>query len=341
MRVLIFKRRQKLAGLLLCEALVFSFALVAWTLYQVIGLPLRAPAKLYFVRLVTSFCCYLLGLLLICLGFRLRDLTRARQAHVYSPWSSTFADFRRAFLTPRTLFHDLRLVHAISLMFVVFINLKHIVPRVNPFLFDSWIADIELKMFGGRLSGEVLVEALGVKMAPFFSTIYTVWYAYLAFAIFVMIFQRKPIFADEFAASFVFMWLLGIAIVLVFPTWGPCFSLPERFAMLPETGVTRLQEQLWQHKQFIDQHPGSPKGVFMISGFPSLHLAAVILCSWYLQRISPKLAVPSWVFTVLTMLSTLYFGWHYVIDDIGAVVLAVFVIRSVGRIFEVRHVFVP
>ena len=46
----------------------------------------------------------------------------------------------------------------------------------------------------------------------------------------------------------------------------------------------------------------------------------------------------AWVFFVLTVISTLYFGWHYVADDIGGVVIAVLAVWlggiATGQKFE-------
>ena len=46
----------------------------------------------------------------------------------------------------------------------------------------------------------------------------------------------------------------------------------------------------------------------------------------------------AWVFFGLTVISTLYFGWHYVADDIGGVVIAVLAVWlggiATGQKFE-------
>jgi membrane-associated phospholipid phosphatase len=59
----------------------------------------------------------------------------------------------------------------------------------------------------------------------------------------------------------------------------------------------------------------------MISGFPSLHIAVVLTGSVYLSHIHWAVAFLSWIFVLLTINSTLYLGWHYLLDDVGAVAL--------------------
>jgi membrane-associated phospholipid phosphatase len=38
-----------------------------------------------------------------------------------------------------------------------------------------------------------------------------------------------------------------------------------------------------------------------------------------------------WVFFVLTVVSTVYFGWHYLVDDVAGVVIAVAAVWIGGR----------
>ncbi len=65
----------------------------------------------------------------------------------------------------------------------------------------------------------------------------------------------------------------------------------------------------------------------MISGFPSLHMAVTVLGSVYLGKLHWSLAAASWIFVLLITNSTIYLGWHYVLDDIGSLALVYVCIR--------------
>ena len=109
--------------------------------------------------------------------------------------------------------------------------------------------------------------------------------------------------------------------VIAVPTWGPCFYRPELFSGLPLTEVRKLMDDLWRDKLFVERQPFSEQGIFLISGFPSLHIAVVVFGSLSLGKVSFTLAARSWGFTAITAVATLYFGWHYVLDDIGGFLL--------------------
>ena len=144
----------------------------------------------------------------------------------------------------------------------------------------------------------------------------------MAFVILYSILQRDERLSQRFAAAFAVVWFLGILMVYAVPSWGPCFAAPEVIASLPATDVSGMQADLWKHKLFLEKTPNSAGGVFLISGFPSLHLAVPILCGLLFWSRHRLLGFLSAVFAVLTFVSTIYFGWHYLLDDLGSLVLA-------------------
>ena len=60
-----------------------------------------------------------------------------------------------------------------------------------------------------------------------------------------------------------------------------------------------------------------------IAAFPSLHVAiAMTACLMaHLLGLPRFVRVAAWVFLGLTEISTIYFGWHYVVDDLAGLLL--------------------
>lgn len=307
------------------EAVVLAAAVAGVILYRYFDLPLRYPLQLYVQKLGGGLCWYSTGLVLCFLLYRLSGIRTAVRQGSRVPWNATWSGFCRHYLLASVLLRDLRLVHVLSLFFVVFLNLKHLIPLINPGLYDQQFASGDHFFCGGRLCSELLIQIFGVRAAQVFSSGYVFFYPYLGFLLMTMVLQRNEKLAQEFCLSFVLVWFLGLLLVYLIPTWGPCFSSGEIFRILPETKVTELQEELWVMKQYVEQFPGSEKGIFLISGFPSLHLAAAVLGSLYLMRIHWLLGGLSWIFSFLTLITTIYFGWHFVLDDVGGLALALLV----------------
>jgi membrane-associated phospholipid phosphatase len=137
--------------------------------------------------------------------------------------------------------------------------------------------------------------------------------------VFIAVADRR--LAHEYLFAFVLLFLVGVLWVYAVPTWGPTYSLPDRFQVFSGTDVHELQYALWVMKEQLVQDPTRRDAVFMISGFPSLHVAVLILGSLYLRRIHYMLALLSWSVTLLVVHATIYLGWHYVLDDVGSVLL--------------------
>ena len=361
MPVVALTNRRTFFGLYAPEVLILLFGVIAVQLFAMFGIPLRRPLALYTERVLGNFQFYFIGVVLASLLLRLYHLQltlklkradRDKQEsasdgggakidpNAVLPLSFTWQEYRRKFLSPKSILFDLRMINAISAMFVVFIHLKHLIPRINPFLFDHSFATMEYSMFG-KLMTVWLVQKLGSGVAPFLSDGYQIWYPYLGICSLVMILQRNRLLAEEYSAGFILMWMLGIVSVYLAPSWGPCFYFQQQIsAVVPITKMTEVQAGLWKMKEFVSANPSGAKGLFLISGFPSLHFAATLFCTYYLARLYRPFAVASGLFAILTFFTTINFGWHYLIDDIGAVLLVGAVLLITRRFYRTQLLFV-
>ena len=314
--------------LLPAEYIVLLFLLIGTGLYHWVEIPLRVPWYLYRKKVAFAATTYLLGLLVSVFIIRLDDIKNWRANGIKRSWTETLQRFNRDWFSLEKILHDARLLHAVGVMFAVYINLKHLIPFVNSVLYDEILASFETAVFWGTHPTELAISLIGIASAPVVSLCYTIFYPYLAILTVLLIIQRDRKLANRFTASFVTLWFSAIFVEYLIPTLGPCFSTPELIAKLPYTEVTRLQEELWRQKLFIDQHPKSPFGVYLISGLPSLHFAVVLQGSIFLRKLHWSLAAVSWLILMLTFVSTIYFGWHFVVDLLAAAAL-VFLIQVV------------
>lgn len=319
-----------LIGLYPVEWVVLFFWLVCFALYAHIAIPLRAPLLLYSHRIIQSLAFYLVGLWISFFFVRLAMIRGIKRGERKISFQETCERYSQAYLKRSQLVRDVRFLSAISLMFVGFINLKHLIPHINSTLYDPQLAEMERGLFGGRILSQIFIDQLPRHAANVLTYGYTFFYTYVALLIFFFILQRDERLAHEVCCVFVCTWFLGVVTVYVVPTLGPCFYLPELFSSLPPTRVTEMQAELWEMKQFVMANPQSRRSVYLISGLPSLHLAVPIVGSFYFGKFSRLLSIASWTFVWITALTTIYFGWHYLADDIASVILSVVSI-TLGR----------
>jgi membrane-associated phospholipid phosphatase len=118
-------------------------------------------------------------------------------------------------------------------------------------------------------------------------------------------------------------WVLGVAVYYLVPSWGPIYSRPDMFSGLAHTDVTSLQATMWAERQDVLANPFATHAVQTIAAFASLHVGiTVTICVIaHLLGLNRWLRYSLWFFLFLTVLATVYLGWHYFADTIGGAVL--------------------
>ena len=211
------------------ERLVLAFLIFTFIIYEIFGIPLRYPWGLYSERFEACVQMYTCGLLVSFFIVRLRQIKGLKEK---LSWAVTWKEFKESFLSFSRIFYDARLLNAMILTFVAFVNIKHLIPFSNLWLFgtqrvqDSLIYSFENKLFGVNPTTFTL-ELLGTEISGLMSEIYILFYPYMALLVICMVMQRRKSLAQEFFLAFSLCWLLGGLIENAYPTWGPCFYKPE------------------------------------------------------------------------------------------------------------------
>ena len=157
---------------------------------------------------------------------------------------------------------------------------------------------------------EDAAKARDVPMVPISVTIWLVW-------------SRNVSFGYWYVTAQCICWTLGTASYYMIPTLGPNFAFPWLYSELDPTGVTDLQRALYYGRQNVRFDPFSG-GVQSVAGFASLHVAVTLLMALVAQyTVRHRLIkIVLWTYAGITLLSTTYFGWHYIADDIAGAVIA-------------------
>ena len=106
------------------------------------------------------------------------------------------------------------------------------------------------------------------------------------------------------------------------PALGPIYAEPALFAELPYTEVTRLQGVLLDDRVgfLADPATGTPQA---IAAFASLHIAMsfTALAAAHMLRLGRRLKIALWAWLLVTIVATVYLGWHYVVDDVAGIAI--------------------
>jgi len=230
------------------------------------------------------------------------------------------------------------------LTYASFRNLKSFVPFVNRHLWDGVLEDVDRVLWFGHDPATVLHDLLGSGAAAhFLSFVYVAWIVFVPASLVVaLVWSRDALAGAWYVTAIAVDWVLGAATYFLVPTLGPVYARPDMFDGLARTDVTGLQEVMMQERHEVLVNPFTTDAVQTIAAFASLHVGiCVTMCLMAeLLRLPRLLRVFLWVFLALTVVATVYLGWHYFVDAIGGAVLGVagvwIAARGTGNAFRRR-----
>jgi len=230
------------------------------------------------------------------------------------------------------------------LTYASFRNLKSFVPFVNRHLWDGMLEDADRLLWFGHDPAVVLHQWFGTGLAAhFFSFVYIAWIVFVPVSLVVaLVWSRDARAGAWYVTAIAVDWVLGVATYFALPTLGPIYARPETFSSLAETDVTGLQRTMMAERHDVLVNPFNTDAVQTIAAFASLHVGiCVTMCVMAeLLGLHRALRVFLWVFLGLTVLATVYLGWHYFVDAIGGVALGVagvwIAARGTGNAFRRR-----
>lgn len=223
--------------------------------------------------------------------------------------------------------------------YVAFRNLKGYLPFVNDRLWDTELARIDRMLWLGHDPATVLHGVLGTGWAAWLmAAVYVLWIGLVPAALAVaLVWTRRSLAGAFYVTSISFTWLLGVVVYYAVPSLGPVYSRPERFADLPRTFNTRVQEMLLRDRVDVLAGAWDTRAVQTVAAFASLHVAITVTTCLVAEvlRLPSWVRVAAWAFAALTAVSTVYLGWHFFVDVLGGAVVgaaaAVLAARATGH----------
>ncbi len=207
-------------------------------------------------------------------------------------------------------------------------NLKSVVPLVRPQeLFDDKLEHVDQLFFWGHEPSALLHDLLGTGAAAHaMSLVYLLFFIFIPVSLAMTLVFSSDLRAGLFyTTAFSVNWLLGAASYFVLPSIGPFQATPGVFAGLPTTAASQLQAMLLDERASFLRDPMAAGAAQSIGAFASLHVSVYVTAALavHLLGLGRLAKAGLWLLVALTVLSTVYLGWHYVVDDVGGVAIAV------------------
>jgi hypothetical protein len=232
----------------------------------------------------------------------------------------------------------LAVVSALVSFYVTYLayrNLKSIVPLLRPGdSFDQQLADVDRGLFGGHDPADLLHALVGTGVASeVLSIVYVTFIVFLPVSLALALVFTPDLRGGIFYATALSVnWGLGAASYFLLPAVGPIFVRPDAFADLPATEVARLQGMMVEQRADFLRDPGAADAAQNIAAFASLHISMIFTAAVaaHLLGLGRRLRIGLWVLLALTVLATVQFGWHYVVDDVAGLVIGLIALAVAG-----------
>jgi membrane-associated phospholipid phosphatase len=231
-------------------------------------------------------------------------------------------------------------------VYVAYRNLKGFLPYVREGeLKDSVLMKLDRTLAFDHYPADILHTVLGTGISAQVLAL-----AYELFLVFVplslgaaLVWSKNVSTGFWYVTALCVNWVLGTLSYYWVPSLGPFVAKPSLFADLPHTGVTSLQHALEAGRQAYIDDPNSTSTVQSVAAFASLHVSIIFTAALLCHYVIPSRAVrySMWVYWVLTSISTVYFGWHYLLDDIAGFGIGLFAVwvgaKMTGHRMEVQR----
>jgi len=297
-------------------AVVAGFAAVTVFWSFEVGLPFRDPEGRMFRGRLTSAVTWLTVLIVaqaVVRSLRARRSLRGVPEALLAHWPR-----ERVVL----VFSGLLAYH---LVYVCYRNLK----SWNAFrtLRDEELTTFELWLFAGHSPAGVLHDLLGQGAAALVLVVVYRSFTYLVpFSVIAsLVLVERVRDAYVFLTAAMWVWILGAASYYLLPSLGPFAETPGDFVGLPDTAITESQTDYLSERAHILGDSSAGDAFASLGAFASLHVAFTCMVLLMLRhyRAPGALQLVGLAYLVGTMVATVYFGWHYVVDDVAGVVIAV------------------
>ncbi|MCW2961623.1 MAG: hypothetical protein JWM90_2010 [Thermoleophilia bacterium] len=304
--------------------LAIAFVGIAYAISAHIGVPVRDPEGALLGRRMISPV-----LLMVAFAF-LDSIRRAYRLKRGGTSGRLFVlavvEFRERWWWKRLLLAVIGFM-SFAFTYLAYRNLKSFVALINYRSYDQELAAIDRWLAFGHEPATLMHDALGTTVAAnVLSWIYLIYIPLVAMTVsMALAFVERMREAYVFVATYMWCWILGTVSYYAIPTLGPFATNSRLFDELDSTNVTRLQTSLETHRfTVISDQLGEDK-VAGIAGFASLHVG-VVVAAWLLMRYYRQrtLAIVGFAFLVPTVISTIYFGWHFLLDDLAGFLLGWF-----------------
>lgn len=252
----------------------------------------------------------------------------------------------RIIRSARWLVDTARLLVAAALVVFTYGWIKLVVPIYHPTLFDQVLWDVDQVLGFGVAPTVLFLDLLGSR--AFLLTIdwlyANIFLASTVVASAYFLSEPSRRIRVAFANGYAALWITGAWLYLAVPSLGPAYAFKDIWMVHGDTlRITQTFQALLMrnYHNVLRAATGQPAGgitiVFGIGAFPSLHVAFQTYVFLWMRRLWTSGEVLFGIFAVAIFLGSMITGWHYLIDGIAGVALALVCYKASAGAAHIRR----
>lgn len=221
--------------------------------------------------------------------------------------------------------------------------LKLMVPILNPVRYDEQLWAIDRALFLGWSPNVLFLELFSNEMFIKFVDFSYAWAFFATLLISTTLFLtiRNERIRIAFATGNAVLWLVGAYLYVLVPALGPVYSFPEVWAdtthLLGRSQYIQL-ELLTNYQRVLAIRQGHlDPGISMIYGvaaFPSMHVAFQLYFALWIGLLDSRAGILCRLGVGVIFIGSIITGWHYLIDGIAGVAIALPCYFVTKRVFH-------
>ena len=261
-------------------------------------------------------------------------------------WRGTTQQYLARIRSAGWLTDLVRLVFFGSVLAHTYAWIKLVVPLLHPRLYDQELWDLDQAMLFGHSPNILFINLFGRSpaMRAIDWSYARIFFASMTVAFGYFLSDPSRRLRAAFNTGNTVLWIAGAWLYMLLPSLGPAYRFPEIWlslaAALPLTQAA--QAMLMRNYQNLLQ--GSSSGatssiqlMFGIAAFPSLHVAFQTFAFLWMRRLWIYGEIVFGIFVLAILVGSVVTGWHYLIDGIAGILLALVSYWAGARMWRIRR----
>ena len=253
-----------------------------------------------------------------------------------APLKAFRATLAKMLMGPHTV-AGLLLFASLLIFMGVFTSVKTMLPDINPFFADRYLADLD-RLLHGQDPWVYAVAVMPARLAPVLEVLYFGIWMLMMFAplLAVLLMPGLKAVRSQYVWTALIIWpLLGNVIAGAAMSAGPVFYDrivgDARFDDLVAHVLQHSRYQEWAHAYLWKFYVSGKAGAgAAISAFPSMHLANATLLVLLASRVHRGLMGIAVAYCAVIQFGSVYLGWHYAVDGYFSIAATILIWKVVG-----------